>query len=153
MRFTAILRRSVQLAWEAEAASHTTHCSTDKVVEVTISRRCQLQCAEADVVQGLIVQKEALVCILDKLVEGKDCVVGFYHCVGDFGRRNHRERLHNAVWILLTDLGDEKSSHASTSATTEGVAQLESLQAVTAFCFLTYNGEHRIDQFGAFRGM
>lgn len=29
-------------------------------------------------------------------------------------------------WILLAHLGDQQGSHASTSATTQGVAQLES---------------------------
>ena len=55
----------IQLAREAEAGSDTRHGEGDEMVQVTICRRSQFECAEADVVEGLIVNAESLVCVLD----------------------------------------------------------------------------------------
>ena len=63
---------TVQLTWEAEAASHATHGGTDEVVEISIGRGCQLQGAKADVIKSFIVQEEALVCVLHELVKRED---------------------------------------------------------------------------------
>ena len=52
--------------------------------------------------------------------------------VADLGRRDDGECTHHAVRELLADLGDEQSTHAGTSSTTEGVGDLEALEAVTA---------------------
>ena len=41
----------------------------------------------------------------------------------------------------LTDLGDEEGSHAGSSTTTEGVGDLETLEAITTFSFLSNNVE------------
>merc|ERR1712157_139253 len=48
---------AIQLSREAEAACHTAHGRADKVIEIAISRSGQLQSAEANVVQGFIVQQ------------------------------------------------------------------------------------------------
>ena len=45
----------VELAGEAEAAGHARHDGRDEVVQVTVGGGGQLQGAEADVVQGLVV--------------------------------------------------------------------------------------------------
>jgi len=55
------------------------------MVEVTESRLSQLQGAEADVVEGLVVEHDALVDVLDQLVEGKRRVVGLNDHIGDLG--------------------------------------------------------------------
>ena len=73
---------SVQLAREAEAGGDTRHGERYKVIEVTIGRCCQLQSAEADVVEGLVVDAEGLVSVLDQLVDGEGGVVGLHNGVG-----------------------------------------------------------------------
>mmetsp|Transcript_151135 Transcript_151135/g.278615 ORF Transcript_151135/g.278615 Transcript_151135/m.278615 type:complete len:209 (+) Transcript_151135:253-879(+) len=60
---------TVQLAWEAQACCDTRHCRGDKVVQVSVCGRGELQCAKANVIQSFIIKKEALVRILDQLVE------------------------------------------------------------------------------------
>ena len=52
------------------------------MVEVAVGGGGQLQRAEADVVQSLVVDAERLVGVLDQLVDGQGGVVGFHHCVG-----------------------------------------------------------------------
>merc|ERR1712226_1824694 len=55
---------TIELSWEAEACGTATQGCTHEMVKVTICRRRQLQGAEADIVQGLIVQQHALISIL-----------------------------------------------------------------------------------------
>merc|ERR1712165_491314 len=50
---------------EVEAGGDTRHGEGDEMVQVTICRCSQLECAEADVVEGLVVDAESLVSILD----------------------------------------------------------------------------------------
>ena len=119
---------TVQLPREAEATSHAAHGGTDKMVQVTIGRCRQFQSAEADIVQCFVIQEEALVGVLNKLMETQNGIVGLHNGVRHFRARNDTESLHDAVGILFADLGDEESSHARTGATTKGVAQLEALE-------------------------
>ena len=72
---------SIELTREAEAGGHPTHGGWDKVVEVTIGGRGKLQRAEADVVQGLIINAVGLICVLNQLVDGEGGIVRLHHCV------------------------------------------------------------------------
>mmetsp|Transcript_18074 Transcript_18074/g.56303 ORF Transcript_18074/g.56303 Transcript_18074/m.56303 type:complete len:279 (+) Transcript_18074:891-1727(+) len=65
----------VELAREAEAARRARHDGGDEVVEVAKGGRGQLERAEADVVQRLVIEQEALVRVLDELVHGERRVV------------------------------------------------------------------------------
>merc|ERR1719311_1646817 len=52
---------AVELAWEAQAACDTRDGSRNKVVEVTIGWSGELQGAEADVIQGFVIQQETFI--------------------------------------------------------------------------------------------
>ena len=65
-----------------EAGGDPRHGEGDKVVEVSIGGGGQLQGPEADVVQGLVVDAERLVRVLDQLVHGEGGVVGLHNRVG-----------------------------------------------------------------------
>ena len=56
------------LTWEAQAAGDAGHDSGDEVVEVAKCGRGELEGAETDIVQGLIVEHHALVRVLHQLV-------------------------------------------------------------------------------------
>lgn len=64
-----------------------------------------------------------------------------------FGRRDDGERAHHAVGVLLTNLGDQEGAHTGSSATTERVSDLESLEAVASFCLLSDNIEYGVNKF------
>ena len=68
-----------------EAGGNPRHGERDEVVEVSIGGSGQLQGPEADVVQGLVVDAERLVRVLDQLVHGEGGVVGLHHGVRDLG--------------------------------------------------------------------
>ena len=55
------------------------------MVEVSIGGGGQLQGPEADVVQGLVVDAERLVRVLDQLVHGEGGIVGLHNGVGHLG--------------------------------------------------------------------
>ncbi|BAS81863.1 Os03g0105633, partial [Oryza sativa Japonica Group] len=106
----------VELAGEAEAAGDAAHGGGDEVVEVAEAWGGELEGAEADVVEGLVVEHHALVGVLDELVDGEGGVVGLHHGVGDLGRGEDGEGEHHPVGVLLPDLGDEERAHAGPRA-------------------------------------
>lgn len=81
-------------------------------------------------------------------MDGEGGVVGLNDGVGDLGGGHNGESGHHAVGELLTDLGDQKGTHTGTSSTTEGVGDLETLEAVTALSLTTDNIEDLVDQLG-----
>merc|ERR1712144_116098 len=136
----------VELTGEAQAASDTGHAGGAQVVEIAVCRGGQLESTEADVVQRLVVKAHALVSILDKLVDRKGGIVWLHNCVGHFGRWHNREGKHHTVRVLLTDLGDQESSHTGARATSERVAELEALEAIAGLGLLADDIKHGIDE-------
>mmetsp|Transcript_76585 Transcript_76585/g.206366 ORF Transcript_76585/g.206366 Transcript_76585/m.206366 type:complete len:211 (+) Transcript_76585:793-1425(+) len=119
------------------------------MVEIAEGRGGQLEGTEADVVQGLVVNAEALIGVLDELMHGKSSVVRLDDGVGNLRGRNDGEGQHDAIGVLLTDLGDEQGSHTGTSATAERVSDLEALKAISRLSLLAHDVENRVDQLGA----
>ena len=64
-------------------------------------------------------------------------------------RWNNTEGVHDAVGELLADLADEQGAHAGTGSSTEGVGELEALQAVAALCLLPHHIQDRVHQLGS----
>merc|ERR1711903_66179 len=112
----------VELTGEPDAASDTGHAGGAKMVQVTIGWGGELEGTEADVVEGLVVHAHTLVGVLDQLVDGEGGVVWLDDGVGHLGGWHDGEGEHDTVGVLLTDLGDEESSHTGAGATSEGVA-------------------------------
>ena len=138
----------VELAREPEAARDARHGGRDEVVEVTVGRGGELEGAEADVVEGLVVEEEGLVGVLDELVDGEDAVVGLDDGVGHLGGGEDGVGAHHAVGVLLADLGDEERAHAGAGAATERVGHGEALEAVAALGLLADDVQHRVDELG-----
>merc|ERR1712057_150792 len=139
----------VQLTREAQAGGHTRHTGGAQVVEVAICWGGELECTEADVIQGLVVKTHALVGVLDKLVYRESGIVWLDNCVRHLWRWHDREGEHHTVGVLFTDLGDEQSSHTGTGPASEGVAELEALKTIARLGLLADNIKHGIDQLSA----
>ena len=138
----------VELTREAEAAGDAGHGGGHKVVQVTVGGGGELQGTEADVVQGLVVDAHALVGVLDQLVHGEGGVVRLDNGVGHLGGGHDGEGEHDTVGVLLTDLGDQEGSHTGAGATTEGVGELEALEAVAGLGLLADDVEDGVDELG-----
>jgi hypothetical protein len=85
----------------------------------------------------LIVNAEGLVRVLDKLVDGESCVVWLHNGIADLRAGHDGECGHHAIWEFLADLGDQQSTHTSTSTTTERVSDLKALKTVTTLSLTT----------------
>jgi len=118
------------------------------VVQVAEGGGGELEGSEADVVQSFVVDAHGLVGVLDKLVDGERGVVGLDDGVGDLGRGDDGEGHHDAVGVLLAELGDEERAHAGARATAERVADLEALEAVARLGLLAADVEDRVDELG-----
>jgi len=55
----------MHLSWKAKAGRYSRHGDGDEMVEVAVCWSCQFECAEADVIQSLVVDTERLVGVLD----------------------------------------------------------------------------------------
>ena len=120
-----------QLTGETKASGDSRHDGRHQVVKITVGGGGELKGTEADVVQGLVINAESLVRVLDKLMNREGGVVGLDNGVRNLGRRHNGESAHHTVGVFLTDLGDQKSSHSGTSTTTEGVSNLETYKMET----------------------
>ena len=136
----------VQLTGEPETSCHSRHGGRHEMVQVPVGGSGELEGAEADVVEGFVVDAEGLICVLHQLVDGQGSVVGFHHCVGHFGGGDNTEGHHDPVGVLLADLRDEERAHPGPGAAPEGVSQLEPLQTVTALRLLADHVQHGVHQ-------
>lgn len=80
----------VELARETQARGDAGHDGRDEVVQVAVSGGGQLEGAEADVVEGFVVDAEGFVRVFDELVHREGGVVGLDDGVGDLLRRHER---------------------------------------------------------------
>ncbi|CRK13813.1 hypothetical protein BN1723_002035 [Verticillium longisporum] len=138
----------VELAGETERGRDAGHDGGDEVVQVAVRGVGQLEGADANVVESLVVNAEGLVGVLNELVDGEGGVVGLDNGVGNLGRGNDREGSHHAVRELLADLGDQQSTHTGTGTTTKGVGDLETLEAIAALSLTTDDIENLVDELG-----
>ena len=136
----------VKLTREAQAGGNTGHDGGNEVVQVTVGGVGELEGFHADIVQGLVVNAEGLIGVLDKLVDGEGGVVRLNNGIGRARRRKDGEGGHHAVRELLTDLGDQQSTHTGTGTTTERVSDLETLEAVAALSLTTDDIEDLVDE-------
>ena len=73
-------------------------------------------------------------------------VVGLDDSIRDLGRGDDRVGGHDTVRVLLTDLGDQKSSHTGSGSSSHGVGELEALHAVAGLGLLTDDVEDRVNE-------
>merc|ERR1711957_536097 len=99
---------------------------------------------------GFVVNAHNLVGVLDELMDREGSVVGLNNGIGNLGGGHHGESAHDAIGVLLTDLGDQKSAHAGAGTATERVGNLEALEAITAFGLLADDVEDGVDELSTF---
>merc|ERR1712029_77163 len=138
----------VELTWESEAAGDTGEGGRNEMVQISVGWGGQLKGSEADIVEGLVVNAHDIIGVLDELMDGEGGVVWLNDGVGHLGGWHDGVGDHLSVWVLFSDLGDEEGSHTGSSSSTEGVGDLESLEAVTAFSFLSDDIEDGVDELG-----
>jgi hypothetical protein len=144
---------TVKLTGESEAGGNSGHGSGDQVVKITISGGGEFKGSETDIVKGFVINDEDHVGIFDQLMDGKGGIVWFNNGVRDFGGGDNGESFHNSVGVFFSDLGDQKSSHTGSSSSSEGVGDLESLEAITSFGFFSADIKDGVNEFSSFSVM
>ena len=89
------------------------------------ARSGEFEGSEADVVQSLVVKNHTFICIFHELVDRQSSIVRLHNCVRNLRRGKHRESHHHPIWVLFTDLGNQKSPHSRSGTTSQRVAYLE----------------------------
>merc|ERR1712228_728484 len=143
----------VELTGEPDGAGGTGHGNGDEMVKITIGGGGELKSSEADIVEGFVIDDHALIGVLNELMDGEGGVVWLNNGIRDLGGWEDGESFHNSVGVFFSDLGDKESSHSRSSTTTERVGDLETLEAIAAFSFLSDNVEDGVDEFSTFSVM
>ena len=108
----------VELTGESKTGGDTGHDDRDEVVKIAVGRGGELEGPEANVVEGLVVDTEGSVRVLNKLVDGEGSVVRLDDGVGDLelasgwrmktctdlGGWHNGESAHHSVRVLFSDL-------------------------------------------------
>jgi len=129
----------VQLTRESKTGGDSRDGSRHQMVQVSVGGGGELEGSEADVIESLVIKDHDLISVLDKLVNGEGSVVWLNDSVRHLGGREDREGDHHTIRVLLTDLGDKKSSHSRSCSSSHGVGDLESLEAVARLSLLADN--------------
>jgi hypothetical protein len=140
----------VELTWESEAAGNTGESSRDQVVKITIGWGGKLEGSEADIIKSFVINAHNLIGVFDKLMDREGSVVWFNNGIRDLWGWHDGESNHHSVWVFFSDLGDEECSHTGSSSTTERVGNLETLEAITTFSFLSNDIEDGVNEFSTF---
>lgn len=140
----------VQLTRESKTTSNTGHGSRDQVVKITVGGGGELEGSETDIVKSFVIDNHTFIGVFDQLMDGEGSVVGFNDGIRDLGGGDDGESFHDSIRIFFSDLGDKESTHTRTSTTTEGVSDLETLEAITTFSFLSDDVQNGVDQFSTF---
>ena len=139
----------VELSWESEAASDTGESSRDEMVKITVGWGGELKGSEADIVKGFVINAHNLIGVLNKLMDGEGGVIWLDDGIRDLWGRHDGESGHDSIWVLFSDLGDEEGSHTGSGTTTEGVGDLETLEAIASFGFLSDDIKDGVDKLGS----
>jgi len=143
----------VKLTWESDRAGDTRHGNGDKMVQITVGWGGELKSSETDIVESFIIDNLDFIGVLNKLMDRKSSIIRFNDGIGDFWGWEDGEGLHNSVGIFLSDLGDQKGTHTGSGTTTEGVGDLETLEAIATFSFLSDDVEDGVNKFSTFSVM
>jgi hypothetical protein len=120
---------------------------SDETVQVLVVGTLDSEVAAADVVDGLVVDHEAAVRVLESGVSSEDRVVGLNHRGSDL-----RSGVDAKLELALLAIVDRETLHqqgaeAGSSTTTEGVEDKEALKTSAVVCNAADLVEHLIDEF------
>merc|ERR1712107_441192 len=135
----------VQGSVEPQGGSNGGHNLADQPVEVGVGWPLNVQVATADVVDGLVVDHEGAVGVLQGGVGGQDGVVGLDHGSGNLGSRVDGKLQLALLAVVHGEPLHEQGCKARSGATSEGMEQKESLKSSTGVSELPNPVENQVD--------
>merc|ERR1719167_1816566 len=110
---------SVQFTRESKGASNTTSCLCNQTIQLLVCRLLILENVVVDVVQGFVVNDESFIRIFQELVGGKNGVVWFDNGIGHLWRWVNRVCASDSIWISITNLQQQESSHTRSGTSSQ----------------------------------
>ena len=114
---------------KAKGGSDGGHNLANETVEVSIRGPLNVKVPAADIIDGLIVNHEGTVRVLQGGVGGQDGIVGLNHSSGNLGSRVDGELQLRLLAIVNREPLHEQRGEARSSATSKRVEEKEALQA------------------------
>lgn len=121
----------IQGTVETETGGNGTDDLSNQTVQVLITRAGNIQLTMANVIDGLIVNKESAIGVLNGAVGGQDGVVGLDHSSGYAGGRVNGELQLGFLAVFGSETLEQESTKAGAGTTAEGVEDQETLQGGT----------------------
>jgi len=118
---------------------------TDETIQVGVSGPLDVEISPADVIDGLVVDHEGAVRVLQCGVGGQDGVVRFNHSSGDLGSRVDGELKLGFLSVVNRKTLHQKCRESRSSSSTEGVEEKESLKSGTLISQLTDTVQDKVD--------
>merc|ERR1712213_175742 len=135
----------VQGSVEPQGGGDGGHNLANQPVEVGVGWPLNVQVATADVVDGLVVNHEGAVGVLQGCVGGQDGVVGLDHSSGNLGSRVDGELELALLAVVHGQSLHEQRCKARSGATSEGMEEKESLKSGTGVSELPNPVENQVD--------
>lgn len=118
----------IQGTVESQGAGDRADNLGNQAVQVLERGTGDVEVAAADVVDGLVVDKERAVRVLNGAVGGEDCVVGLDNGSGDQGSWVDGELKLGLLAVVGAQALEQQGAETGTSSTTEGVENEEALK-------------------------
>merc|ERR1711877_86856 len=130
---------------EAEGGSDGADDLGDQTVQVGVGWALNVEVTTADIVDGLVVNHEGAVGVLQGGMGGEDGVVGLYHSSGHLRSRVHSELQLGLLAVVDGETLHQQGGEARAGTTTEGVEKEESLETGTLVSQLPDAVQHQVD--------
>ena len=136
----------VQRSIEAEGGSNTGDDLGDETVEVLVVRTLKAEVTATDVVDGIVVDHERAVAVLERGVGGEDGVVRLHNRRGDLWGRVDTELQLALLAVVDGETLHQQSTETRSGTSTEAVEDEEALQARAVVRNTPNLVEHLVDE-------
>ena len=136
----------IERAVKAQRSGDGGHDLSDEAVQVLVVRALEAEVAAADVVDGVVVNHERAIAVLESGVGGEDGVVRLDHRCGNLRSRVDAELQLAFLAIVHGQTLHQQGTEARTSTTAEAVEDEEALQTRAVVCNMPDLVEHLINE-------
>merc|ERR1712032_1524627 len=137
----------VQSAIETQRGRQGRRDLRDDAVQVGVRGALDVEATAAHIVDGLVVQAEGHISVLQQGVGGKDVIVWFHDGSGNLGSRGHGVRQLGLFAVVDGQTLQKKGAKTRSGTSTSGVVHEETLQASAVVREFADSVEHKVDNF------
>merc|ERR1719327_1499668 len=135
----------VQSAIETQRGRQRRRDLRDDAVQVGVRRALNVQATTANIVDGLVVQTESHVGVLQQRVRRKHVIVRLHDSGGNLRGRSHSVRQLGLFAVVDRKALQQKSSKTRAGTSTSGVVHKETLKTSAVVRKLAHSVQHKVD--------